>query len=68
MEIQLSNHAEKLLTLLKDRLHASDTEVIEEAIIRLFRECQEESSVQELIDSEQPTTLMEAMDRSGLLD
>ena len=43
VEIKLSSHAETLLTLLKERLHASETEVIEEALLRLFHESQGES-------------------------
>lgn len=68
MEIKLSTHAETLLALLKERLHASEAEVIEEAIVRLFHESQRESEAQEIMNSGKPTPLIEVMDKSGLLD
>lgn len=68
MEIELSGRTESLLSLLKERLNTSETEVIEEAITRLFREYQEEDGLQEVVDSKQPIPLIEVMDKSGLLD
>lgn len=54
--------------LLKERLNASETEVIEEAILCLFRESQEENDDRENVNSKQPTPLIEVMDKAGLLD
>jgi hypothetical protein len=68
VEIKLSTYAETLVVLLKERLQASEAEVIEEAIVRLFHESQGESEAQEVMSSGQPTPLIEVMDKSGLLD
>lgn len=68
MEIQLSSHSESLLMLLKERLNASEVEVIEEAILCLFRESQGEVGAQEAVNFRQPIPLIEVMDKSGLLD
>lgn len=54
MEIELSRHAESLMVLLKERLNASETEVIEEAILCLFRKSQKEDSDRENVISKQP--------------
>lgn len=67
MEIKLSKHTESLLESLKERLAASDTEVIEEAILHLFRKYEELSRTQEVIEFKQPSSLMEVMEKSGLL-
>ena len=67
MEIELSRQAESLLVLLKERLNTSETEVIEKAILCLFRESEEGSDAQE-VDSKQPIPLIEVMDKAGLLD
>jgi len=67
MEIKLSKQTESLLYLLKERLAASDTEVIESAILHLFREYEESNGKQEVMESKQPIPLMEVMENSGLL-
>lgn len=68
MQIKLLSHAETLLALLKERLQVSEAKVIEEAIIRLFHEFQGKSEAQEVLNSGQPTPLIEVRDKSGLLD
>lgn len=67
MESELSSYGKSLLLILKERLNTSE-EVIEEAILCLFRESQGESGAQKVGNFKQPTPLIEVMDKFGLLD
>lgn len=64
MEIKLSQYATKLLNILKDHLQSEDSDVIEEAVIRLYESFLERG---EITEARQPTTLMESLDQAGLL-
>ncbi len=68
MEIKLSSQTKSLLVLLKERLNASESEVVEEAILCLFRESQSINEAEKVVDYKQPTPLIEVMEKSGLLD
>ena len=68
MEVKLSKYTESLLKLLKERLDASDTEVIESAIVQMFREYEQSIRAQEVMEGKLPIPLIEVMEKSGLLD